>query len=141
MKVAHIVGEISVDADLNSRITHMEGEIIFGSAKRKLDLPPSDDDDPHRYDRVIFSIPKLGKHSTPGTTRCLKRSPKTTEFGLDIVLPVVAVVTRNNLHFRESPCTNPLEWRIEHISPQCKDQCRGYNGDGKRFNACIAKYM
>lgn len=140
VKVAQIVGQISVDAGLNSRVPHLEGESIFGSAKRKLDLPPGDDDDSHRHDRVNFSIPKLGKHSTLGATRCLKRSPKTTDVGSDTMPPVVAVVTRNNLPIRESPCTNPLEWRIERISPQCKDQCRGYNGDGKRCNARIAKY-
>jgi hypothetical protein len=33
----------------------MEGEEIFGSTKRKLDLPPSDDGNSHRHDKVNFS--------------------------------------------------------------------------------------
>jgi hypothetical protein len=38
-----------------TRIPHLEGEEIFGSTKRKLDLPPSDDGDSHRPDKVNFS--------------------------------------------------------------------------------------
>ena len=35
-----LVDEISVEARINTRISHLEGERVFGSAKRKLDLPP-----------------------------------------------------------------------------------------------------
>jgi hypothetical protein len=40
-----------------TRIPHLEGEEIFGSTKRKLDLPPGDDGDSHRPDKVNFSQP------------------------------------------------------------------------------------
>jgi hypothetical protein len=39
-KIAQAVGELTADTGLNSRIPHLEGESIFGSAKTKLDLPP-----------------------------------------------------------------------------------------------------
>jgi hypothetical protein len=65
-KIAQVVGELSVDASLNSRVPHLEGEFIFGSAKRKLDLPPGDESDSHRHDRVNFSVPKTGHRMTPG---------------------------------------------------------------------------
>jgi hypothetical protein len=38
-------------------IPHLEGEEIFGSTKRKLDLPPGDDGDSHRLDKVNFLQP------------------------------------------------------------------------------------
>jgi hypothetical protein len=38
-----------------TRIPHLEGEEIFGSTKRKLDLLPGDDGDSHRPDKVNFS--------------------------------------------------------------------------------------
>jgi hypothetical protein len=43
----------------NSRVLHLEGESIFGSAKRKLDLPPGNESDSHRHDRVNLLFPKL----------------------------------------------------------------------------------
>jgi hypothetical protein len=64
-KIAQVVGELCADAGLNSRVPHLEGESIFGSAKRKLNLPPGDDSDSHRHDRVNFTVPKIGCHMTP----------------------------------------------------------------------------
>jgi hypothetical protein len=40
-------------------IPNLEGEEIFGSTKRKLDLPPGDDGDSHRPDKVNFSQPRV----------------------------------------------------------------------------------
>jgi hypothetical protein len=40
-----------------TRIPHLEGEEIFGSTKRKLDLPLGDDGNSHRPDKVNFSQP------------------------------------------------------------------------------------
>jgi hypothetical protein len=58
-KIAQAIGELSVDAGLNSKVPHLEGESIFGSAKQKLDLPPRDKSDSHRHDRVNFTLPKV----------------------------------------------------------------------------------
>ena len=65
-------------------------------AKRKLDLLSGDDDDLHQHSRVNFSIPKLGKNLAPEATCTLKRSPKASEIGSDVVPPIVAVVNCNN---------------------------------------------
>jgi hypothetical protein len=35
---------------LSIRILHLEGEEVFGSPKRKVDLPPKSEVDSHRYD-------------------------------------------------------------------------------------------
>jgi hypothetical protein len=46
-KIARAVGDLSANAGLNSRILHLEGKRIFGSAKWKLDLPPGDESNSH----------------------------------------------------------------------------------------------
>jgi hypothetical protein len=42
-----------------TRIPHLEGEEIFGSTKHKLHLPPCDDGDSHRPEKVNFSQPRV----------------------------------------------------------------------------------
>jgi hypothetical protein len=39
-KIAHAMGKLSANIGLNLRVTHLEGESIFGSKKKKLNLPP-----------------------------------------------------------------------------------------------------
>ena len=56
---------VVVEAGLNTRVPHLEEETIFGSAKRKLDLPPRDDSDSHHHDQVNYSIPNLSKGVSP----------------------------------------------------------------------------
>jgi hypothetical protein len=51
-----------------TRIPHLEGEEIFGSTKRKLDLPPGDDGDSHRLDKVNFSQPRVQTRSRTSHT-------------------------------------------------------------------------
>ena len=38
-----------------TRIPHLEGEEIFGTMKQKQDLPPGDDGDSHRPNKINFS--------------------------------------------------------------------------------------
>ena len=59
--------EVTTVAGVNTRIPHLEGDTIFGSTKRKLNLPPGDDSDSHRHDLINFFVPKLGKQG------CLSR--------------------------------------------------------------------
>jgi hypothetical protein len=44
-------------------ILHLEGKEIFGSMKRKLDLPLGDDGDSHRLDKVNFLQPRVQTRS------------------------------------------------------------------------------
>ena len=66
LKVARLVDEISSDVGVNTRVSHLEGEKVFGSANRKLDLPPRDDNNSHHHDHENFSVPKLLKIASPG---------------------------------------------------------------------------
>ena len=42
---------------LHTKDCALEGSELFGSTKRKFDLPPGADCDPHQPDKLIYSIP------------------------------------------------------------------------------------
>ena len=56
-----LLDNIAAEVGLDTRVPHLEGETIFGSAKWKLDLPPGDESDSHRHDRINYSVPRVGK--------------------------------------------------------------------------------
>ena len=58
--VVKLLEKVAIGARSNSMIPHLEGETIFGNAKRKLDLHPGDIRHSHHHDRVNFSIPMVG---------------------------------------------------------------------------------
>ena len=64
-RVVKLLEKVTAEAGVNTRILHLEGETIFGTAKRKLDLPPRDESDSHRHDRVNYCIPKMGRRMSP----------------------------------------------------------------------------
>ena len=47
-----------------SREPYFEGEEVFGSMKRKLDLPPGSEHDSHRPNKVNFSRPRVELRSS-----------------------------------------------------------------------------
>ena len=152
----HVIAE----AGVNTRIPHLDDETIFGSTKRKLDLPPGDDSNSHRHDHVNFTIPKIGKGMSPTKSQSVLiarnhvsqsphvgkplrgsspskntwRSPKQRG------IPVRALaLTKSGLPVVESPCADPSEWHIERISIDSEEHCRGKT-DVKRCGAKIARY-
>ena len=145
-RVARLVDELSDDARLNTRVPHLEGERVFGSAKRKLDLPPGDDGDSHCHDRVNFSVPKLSKRASPGQCHAALKSSvvaSSQDFARSTVSSTSRpsiVRTKNGHAIVESPCTNLMDWRIERISPSSLELCRGHSANGSNCNAKIAKY-
>ena len=64
-RAVKLLEQVTAEAGVNIRIPHLKGETIFGSTNRKLDLPLGDDSESHRYDRVNFIIPKIGKGMSP----------------------------------------------------------------------------
>ena len=145
-KVAKLVDELSDDAGLNTRVPHLEGERVFGSAKRKLDLPPGDDGDSHRHNRVNFSVPKLSKRASPGQCHVALKSlgvASSQDFARSTVSSTSRpslVRTKNGHAIVESLCTNLMDWRIECISPFSLELCRGHSTNGSNCNGKIAKY-
>jgi hypothetical protein len=49
---------LGVEGSTN-QMSHLKGEEIFGSTKRKLDLPLGDDGDYHQLDKINFSQPQV----------------------------------------------------------------------------------
>ena len=46
--IVKLLDKVVVEAGLNTRVPHLEGETIFGTAKRRLDLLPGNDSNSHR---------------------------------------------------------------------------------------------
>ena len=73
-RVVKLLDNVAAEAGLDTRVPHLEGETIFGSAKRKLDLPPGDDSDSHHHDWINYSVPRVGTGISPSCRsyqRCL----------------------------------------------------------------------
>ena len=68
-RVVKFLEKVTTEAGVNTRIPHLEGKTIFGTAKRKLDPPPGDESDSHRHDRINYCIPKVGRRMSPAETR------------------------------------------------------------------------
>ena len=60
-----LLEQVTAEASVNTRVPHLEGDTIFGSTKRKLNLPPDDDSDSQRHDRVNFIVQMFGKEMSP----------------------------------------------------------------------------
>ena len=80
-KIAKLVDDVLDVAGVNTRVLHLEGERVFSSAKRKLDLPPGDETDSQRHDRVNYSIPKLSKKGSPSQSRIALSVPSNANSG------------------------------------------------------------
>ena len=66
---------------VNTRVPHLEGERVFGSAKRNLDLPPRDETNSHHHDSVNYSVPKLSKKESPSQSQIALSIPNNANSG------------------------------------------------------------
>ena len=66
--------------DLNTRECALEGSKLFGSTKRKFDLPLGADCDSHRPDKVNYSIPRPNTRQAKKT--CIEESLNSREHGV-----------------------------------------------------------
>jgi hypothetical protein len=95
-----------------TRIPHLEGEEIFGSTKRKLDLPPGNDGDSHRPDKVNFSQPRVQTRSRTAHTKVAGASVA----GVDNdELPHVTTTLESNCDMSQ--------WHIARISHRSSCKC------------------
>jgi hypothetical protein len=133
-KIAQAVGELSADVGLYSRVPNLKGESIFGSAKRKLDLPPGYKSDSHCHDRMNFTVPKIGCTMTPAQSRARLTASKAGN-----VPDLLVAFIKFCLPVHESVCANPMAWQIERLNPSSKVQCSGHIGN-RRYTSKIAKY-
>jgi hypothetical protein len=113
----------------STRIPHLEGEEIFGSTKRKLDLPPGDDGDSHRPDKVNFSQPRVQTRSRTANTEFVGASVADADKD---ELPHVTTVL-------ESDC-DMSQWHIARISHRSSCKCHAQQATTNvKCSARIAK--
>jgi hypothetical protein len=62
-KIAKALSQLPGVEVATTQISHLEGEEIFGSTKQKLDLPPGNNGNSHRLDKVNFSQPQVQTRS------------------------------------------------------------------------------
>ena len=62
--IAKVLSSFPGAEDLITKPYGLEGAEIFGSSKRKLDLPPGSHSNSHRQDKMNFSIPRMSTRST-----------------------------------------------------------------------------
>ena len=65
-KIMEALNSLPEAHSVGSRVPHLEGEEIFGSTKRRFDVPIGDVGDLHRPDKVNFSQPHVRMRSTKG---------------------------------------------------------------------------
>ena len=63
-KIAEALNTLPEAHNMGSRVPHLEREEIFGSTKRRLDVPIGNAEDLHRLDKVNFSQPRVRTRST-----------------------------------------------------------------------------
>jgi hypothetical protein len=109
-KIADALSEMPGAEDVCTRIPHLEGEEVFGSSKRKLDLPIGSEGDSHRPDKVNFSHPRVQIRSATGRVQLGSAVVET-----NTVLPHTQSVM-------ETDC-DTSEWHIARLSHKSRKQC------------------
>ena len=73
--LADAISNIQGVQDFVTREPHLEGEEVFGSQKRKADMPLGCDHDSHRPDKVNFSCPRIRTRSAVAGTSTTATAP------------------------------------------------------------------
>jgi hypothetical protein len=128
-KIAEVFSQLPGVEVATTRIPHLEGEEIFGSTKRKLDLPLDDDGHSHRPNKVNFSQPRV---QTRFRTAYTKFAGVLVACADKDVLPHITTAL-------ESDC-DMLQWHIARISHRSNCKCHAQQATTKvKCIAWIAK--
>jgi hypothetical protein len=112
-----------------TQIPHLKGKEIFGSKKWKLDLPPSDEGNSHRLDKVNFSQPRVQTKSKTAHT----------EFAGALVVGADKDELPHVTTALESDC-DMSQWHISRILHISNCKCHGQQvATNVRYTARIAK--
>ena len=111
---------------VGSRVPHLEGEEIFGSTKRRLDVPIGDAGDSHRPDKVNFSQPRVRTRSTKGVEESVEGSGQQTQSN----------IPHHVMRAFESDC-DTSKWHIARISHKSNAKCSAQQRTSKM--KCMSK--
>jgi hypothetical protein len=96
--------------DFYTRVPRMAGEEVFGSSKRKADLPLGAEEESHRPDKVNFSYPR-------GSGRVVRARPVQMPIILeDIEDDTIVQDIHHELEPQSIPASPPNEGGIRHVS-------------------------
>ena len=107
--IAQTLNKMPGAEDVCTRVPHLEREELFGSVKRKLDLPIGSEGDSHRSDKVNFSQPRV---QTRFASSRVQLQP----------IPEVTSPMPHVTHVQEIDC-NVHKWHIARISHKAKNKC------------------
>ena len=125
--VADAISNIQVVQDFVTREPHLEGEEVFGSQKRKADMPLGCEQDSHRPNKVNFSRPHVRTRSVVAGTSTTATAPSDEDISFRADVDVMEIVpsgehlerpqNRHPLHvtgIEESDC-DEREWHISRL--------------------------
>ena len=125
-KIADAINNMPGAAEVSTRVPHLEGEEVFGSVKRKLDMPVGCEGDSHRPDKVNFSHPRVQTRSAAARMNS-EQSPRSSS--------PVPFTTR----VLETDC-DTSKWHIARISHKSRKRCHAVQaGNGNKCKMLIAK--
>jgi len=112
--IAEAVRNFPGAEDLLTRAGGLEGAEIFGSTKRKLDMPPGSSQDSHRFDMVNYSLPRDGRRVTRAR---IKEALDGEDSGVQHTTSVL-----------ESDC-DPSKWHIARLPKKSARKCQALQAD------------
>ena len=111
-KIAKALNTLPEAHGVGTRVPHLEGEEIFGSTKKRLDVPIGDAGDSNRLDKVNFS-----------QSRVRTRSTKVVEDSIEGIGNHCEVNTSNYVTVAyESDCDTSM-WHIARINHKSNARC------------------
>ena len=133
--VADAISNIQVVQDFVTREPHLEREEVFGSQKRKADMPLGCEQDSHRPDKVNFSRPRVRTRSAVAGTSTAATAPSDDDISFRADVDVMETVpsgehlerpqNRHPLHvtgIEESDC-DEREWHILRLPKSSAKAC------------------
>jgi hypothetical protein len=108
-----------------TREPHFEGEEVFGSQKRKADIPLGSKHESHRPDRVNFSRPRVRTRSTATVGASCSLSDKPEEPSTDLQeypIPNIKSKTTHVTAIHETACKE-TEWHIARLPKTSAKAC------------------
>ena len=130
-----------------SREPHFKGEEVFGSMKRKFDLPPGSEHDSHRPDKVNFSRPRVELRSSKtcsSAQACKDDPPEPSDADIQLprtekeVTPRVVPKVTHVTAVQETAC-DETQWHIARLPKTSAKACFTQQAITKK--KCIAKIV
>ena len=112
-KIAEALNTLPGAEGVGTRVPHLEGEEIFGSTKRKLDVPIGDAGDSHRPDKINFSQPRVRTRSNTSASQSSGDKGKEPQANASGHVTVAF----------ESDC-DTSKWHIARISHKSNARCQ-----------------